>query len=534
MNHGFTAPPELQRLIDAGEAAEREGQRQRARSLYEQALYALREPGQAPLAGSLLRWIARSHMEEGSADLAVEIAALALQVSELADDRAGVAHANNVLGYCAFERGELAEAEALYSLARTQARAAGDALLLAMAEQNAGTVANIRGDYRLAMRRYRASLAGYRALGRSAYVAYTLNNVGMLCTDLRRWRAAERAFTEAMEVCTELNDAVTLARIAGNRIEPWIAQRRWRQARDACHEALRMAEAAGETSTMGEVQKHLGVIARETGDPAAAAVHLATAQRIAEERGDVVLQAETAREQARLHWEGHHHRETLQALNRAHRLFSRLQARRDLADVDEQIHGVESLFLNIVAQWGDSIESADHYTRGHCERVADYACALASAVGMEPDALLWFRMGAFLHDVGKIVVPSEILNKPGALTPEERRLIERHPDAGVELIGDVDFPWDIRPMVRHHHEAWDGSGYPVGLAGEQIPLPARILCVADVYDALASDRPYRPAFRREKALDIMASEAGRRLDPQLFSLFRELNIADQGAAFATV
>ncbi|HEU4561678.1 MAG TPA: HD domain-containing phosphohydrolase [Longimicrobium sp.] len=521
-------------MIDAGETAEREGQRQRARDLYEQALYGLREPAQASLAGALLRWIARSYKEDGNVDAAADIALAALQVSELAGDGAGVAHANNVLGNCEFEQGELSNAEALYALARTQAKGAGDSLLVAMAEQNAGIVANVRGDYRLAMKRYRASLAGYRALGHTAYVALTLNNLGMLCTDLRRWRAAERAFGEAMEVCSELGDAATLARIAGNRIEPWIAQRRWAQARAACHEALRMAEAADETFTLGEVHKHLGVIDRETGDLAAAGRNLADAQRIAGERGDVLLQAEIARELGRLHWVRGDNRATLQALNRAHRLFSRLQARRDLADVDEQIHGVESLFLNIVEQWGDSIESADHYTRGHCERVANYACALASAAGVEPDALLWFRMGAFLHDVGKIVVPPEILNKPGALTAEERRLIERHPDAGVELIGEIDFPWDIRPMVRHHHEAWDGSGYPAGLAGEEIPLPARILCVADVYDALASDRPYRAAFRREKALDIMAADAGRKLDPALFSLFRDLDLAGQGVTLATV
>jgi HD-GYP domain-containing protein (c-di-GMP phosphodiesterase class II) len=151
---------------------------------------------------------------------------------------------------------------------------------------------------------------------------------------------------------------------------------------------------------------------------------------------------------------------------------------------------------------------------------------------VEPDVLLWFRMGALLHDVGKIVVPPDVLNKPGKLEPDERRLIERHPDAGVELIGDIDFPWDIRPMVRHHHEAWDGSGYPAGLAGEQIPLSARILCVADVYDALATDRPYRRAFGHQKALDIMAAEAGTRLDPALFFLFRELDLGGATALAA--
>jgi putative nucleotidyltransferase with HDIG domain len=182
------------------------------------------------------------------------------------------------------------------------------------------------------------------------------------------------------------------------------------------------------------------------------------------------------------------------------------------------------MFLDIVAQWGQSIESADRYTRGHCERVANYACALAREVGVEREVLLWFRMGALLHDVGKIVVPPEILNKPGRLTPDERAVIERHPDAGVELIGDIEFPWDIRPMVRHHHEAWDGSGYPAGLAGEAIPLAARILCVADVYDALASDRPYRPAFPHQRTLEIMAAEAGTRLYPALFDLFRTLEL----------
>ena len=88
----------------------------------------------------------------------------------------------------------------------------------------------------------------------------------------------------------------------------------------------------------------------------------------------------------------------------------------------------------------------------------------------------------------------------------------------------MEFPWDIRPMVRHHHEAWDGSGYPAGLSGEQIPLSARILCVADVYDALATDRPYRPAFPHDQTLGIMSRDAGRKFDPRLFALFRELDL----------
>jgi putative nucleotidyltransferase with HDIG domain len=522
------APPE--RLVVAAQAAEREGHRQRARELYEAALFALRERNQAPLAASLFRWIARTHQDDGNLELAAEIAATALEVSERAGDAGGIAHANNLLGNIEQERGELDLAERLYSLARRQAEAAGDTRLVAMVEQNVGIVANIRGDFRAALKRYRASLAAHRSMGTSPYVAYTLNNLGMLLTDLRRWRSADRAFSAAVEVCIELGDAPTRARIEGNRIEPWIARRRWPEARAACAKARRLAEAAGETSTLGEVHRHLGVIARETGEWDTAAAELARAARIAEERGDLLRGAETAREQARLHWARREHRETLQALNRAHRLFSHLQARRDLAEVAAQLADLESTFLDIVAQWGQSIESTDRYTQGHCERVANYACALAKAAGVEPEVLLWFRMGALLHDVGKIVVPPEVLNKAAALTPEERALIERHPDAGVELIGDIEFPWDIRPMVRHHHEAWDGSGYPAALAGEEIPLAARILCVADVYDALSTDRPYRRAFSHERTLEIMAAEAGSRLDPALFAVFRGLELDGYAAA----
>jgi putative nucleotidyltransferase with HDIG domain len=521
---------DIDTLIDAARAFEREGQRQRAREAYESALLRLEEPGQAPLAASLLRWIARTHFDEGTLEVAGEIAEVALMVSQAAGDLGGVAHANNLLGLVRREEGDLELAERQHALALRQAREAGDALLVAMVELNLGTVANIRGDYRGALKRYRASLAGHRALGKSLYVVHALNNLAMLCTDLRRWRAADRAFSQALAACDELGDTAGQAQITANRIELLIAQRRWPEARMACTEARRLAVSTGEVATLGEVSRHQGVIARETGAWGTATRSLARAARIAEQRGDLLLGAETAREQARLHWTLHQHRETLQALNRAHRLFSRLQARRDLADVDGQMADLEATFLNIVAHWGQSIESADRYTQGHCERVANYACALASAVGVEREVLLWFRMGALLHDVGKIVVPPEILNKPGALTPDERALIERHPDAGVELLSDIEFPWDIRPMVRHHHEAWDGSGYPAGLAGETIPLPARILCVADVYDALASDRPYRPAFPHERTLEVMSAEAGRRLDPSLFDVFRRLDLGAPAVA----
>jgi HD-GYP domain-containing protein (c-di-GMP phosphodiesterase class II) len=136
-------------------------------------------------------------------------------------------------------------------------------------------------------------------------------------------------------------------------------------------------------------------------------------------------------------------------------------------------------------------------------------------------------MGAVLHDVGKIVVPSEILNKPGPLDAEERAVMERHAAAGSDLLREIDFPWDILPMVRGHHERWDGRGYPDGLAAENIALSARITCVADVFDALTTDRPYRPAFSHDEAMSMMAANSGKMFDPELFARFERLVCANE-------
>jgi putative nucleotidyltransferase with HDIG domain len=224
-------------------------------------------------------------------------------------------------------------------------------------------------------------------------------------------------------------------------------------------------------------------------------------------------------------------RETLLALNEAHAIFARLTAARELSDVDGRLHRFEDEFVAIVRDWGSSIESADHYTQGHCERVADYACALARDAGIEESVLLWFHMGALLHDVGKITVPAEILNKAGPLSSAEAAVMREHPARGEELIAGIGFPWDIRPMIRHHHERWNGRGYPDRLAGLQIPLAARILCIADVFDALTSTRSYRAAYSATEAAVLMREESGVTFDPALLSVFlgRTLMTLGRGA-----
>jgi putative nucleotidyltransferase with HDIG domain len=164
--------------------------------------------------------------------------------------------------------------------------------------------------------------------------------------------------------------------------------------------------------------------------------------------------------------------------------------------------------------------------------VAEYTCLLAEAAGFSGRDLTWIRMGAFLHDVGKTRLSADILNKPGSLNETEWSEMRDHTIHGDNIVAELDFPYDLRPMVRSHHERWDGTGYPDRLSGDDIPLVARILCIADVYDALTTDRSYRAAYPREQALELLQEEAGKLIDPELFEVFR--NIITSGKLQHTV
>ena len=153
-----------------------------------------------------------------------------------------------------------------------------------------------------------------------------------------------------------------------------------------------------------------------------------------------------------------------------------------------------------------SIEAKDPYTEGHCERLAEYAVSLGRALAVREEGLTALRRGGYLHDLGKVAVPEAILLKTGLLTPDERAIMQRHPVVGEEICRPLHSLRAVLPIIRHHHENQDGSGYPDGLRGEDVPLTARILQVVDVYDALTTDRPYHRAFSQAAALEILDAE----------------------------
>ena len=170
-----------------------------------------------------------------------------------------------------------------------------------------------------------------------------------------------------------------------------------------------------------------------------------------------------------------------------------------------------------------TIEARDPYTLGHCDRLSRYAVALGEALGLDHEMIRALRLGGYLHDLGKIAVPDGILLKPGPLDPIEQERIRAHPGAGSDLVLGLRSMELVRPIMRHHHEKWDGSGYPDGLKGEAIPLGARIISVVDVFDALHTERPYKAALSRSDAVSLLIRETDAGYwDPKVVETFLEI------------
>lgn len=517
-------------LVALAEEQGKVGSRALARDAYEVALWRLSEapiedavrdqPGRR--AAALTRWIARSLQVDGRHEEALDCVDASEAIALANGDQIAYGHAVNVRGIIHWHRGELSEAQRLYSQCLDIALHESATLLAAMAAQNLGIVATVRGDHDQALHHFKASLQAYRSLGADREILAVQNNLGRLHCDRAQWDEAEAALESALSLATTLGETSRATMIEINIAEMWVSRRDFDKAEASCARAIARARTAGDSHADGEAQRVLGIIARERRDFEGAESSLALADRIAQEREDVLLQAHVARERAELARQLGQLSDVLLHLTRARALFGRLRAQRSMADIQRLSRRIELDFMHVVQQWGESVEEKDRYTQGHCERVAELSCALAERCGVDEPSLFWFRIGAILHDVGKVSIDQEVLNKADRLTAAEWVLIKRHTVTGVEMLSAAGLPDDVTHIVRSHHENWDGSGYPDGLRGERIPLWARIVCVADVYDALTSERSYKRALSHSEAMEVMRRDVGRQFDPAVFHLFEEM------------
>src|SRR5215472_1573218 len=205
---------------------------------------------------------------------------------------------------------------------------------------------------------------------------------------------------------------------------------------------------------------------------------------------------------------------------RSYRLYlGRLEAEKERVEVEKRhVEQIASLNMRTIEALALAIEAKDHTTHTHLQRVRTYAIEMAKQLDLGEEQIEALRAAALLHDIGKLAVPEQIINKPGKLTPEEFEKMKVHPIVGAEILERVAFPYPVAPIVRSHHERWDGSGYPEGLAGEEIPMGARILAAVDCLDALASHRQYRPALPLAEAMAKVKEKAGSWFDPKIVSI----------------
>jgi putative nucleotidyltransferase with HDIG domain len=468
---------------------------------YEAAIQAAERGSELGVLAESLRRLGVVQRYRDEPDLARKLCERSYQTASKIGDAVLAAEALNALANFDFESGDMEAAREKFYRALELGGASAE--LRGRTEQNLGVLANTQGALAEALAHYQRSLGAFESIGDERGCAIAYHNLGMVSADRELWDDADRYFRRSLDMAQAIGDIHLQGLGLLNHAEVYLARQHYDQARQNAEIALGIFDQLGSRLDKADAYKVIGRVYRETGRHALAESRLRSAVELAVSTGSILSEAEASRELALLYQGMGRNQEALRLLNAAHRLFGRIDARVDLVDVTTKVNRLEETYFAVVRDWGQSIESSDSYTFGHCERVAGYALAVARELGLDEEQQTAIRIGAYLHDLGKVRVPHEILTKPSALTPEEFRVIQMHPIWGLELLATVEFPWDIKPIIRWHHEKYDGSGYPDRLRGDEIPLNAQIICIVDVYDALTTTRSYRAALSRADALTNM-------------------------------
>ena len=510
-------------MLRAGRSHDRAGRLDQALTAYSEAIELAELDRDRAVLVEALRRKAVVHHRRNETGLARELCQRSYDEAVALGDRVLAGEAMNALGGFRMQLGDLDEAGGTFRDALRLA--VSDNSLLGRIHQNLGILANIQGQYDDAMEHYQLSLEAFKQAEDERGTAIAYHNLGMIASQRGQLDDAQASLSKSAVIAAQIEDVhleglcwLNLAAVAHKAQQFGDALKR-------AEASLAIFEQLGCQADKADAYKVIGMVFRDTGRPVLAEARLRAAAQIALQTTSVLTEAESSRELALLYQGLGRNQEALGLLNHAHRLFARLRAQVELVDVSGKQQELEHAFLLVIREWGQSIESSDHYTHGHCERVADYAVAVAAALGLDSIQQTTIRLGAYLHDVGKVKVPHEVLNKPGRLTDEEFQLMKLHTVHGVELLADIEFPWDIKPIIRWHHEKLDGTGYPDQLKGDQIPLAAQIIGISDVYDALTTTRSYRPAMPRSQALAEMQRCRGW-WRPEVFEAFMQSIGAD--------
>src|SRR6266571_5015933 len=465
---------------------------------YEAAVAAAERGGERAVLAEALRRLAVVRRHGSEAASARALCQRSYDVARQAGNDLLAAEALNTLGGLHLSAGAPEDARRAFLEALELGGSSRE--LRARVEQNLGILANIQGELHEAIARYERSLDAYRDCGDEHGCALAYHNLGMVSADRGWLNAADCYFRERRALAERVGDVSLRGLCLVTHAEVDVTRQRLENARQKAEEALPLFDQLGARSAKADAYRVIGMVYRETGRVVLAESRLRAAIELAVAAGTVLGEAEASRELALLYQAMARNQEALRLLNTASRLFQRLDARVDLIHVGGKLAELKEAYLAVVRAWGQSIESSDSYTFGHCERVARSAVAMARVLELDDHDETAILLGAYVHDVGQLRIPHELLRKPGPLTREERQVVQMHPIWGIELLASVEFPWDLKPIIRWHHERYDGTGYPDHLKGDEIPLAAQVVGMLDVYDALTSARAYQSARTADQAL----------------------------------
>lgn len=458
--------------------------------------------------------------KQGDFDRALGYLQRAIGAYRRLNNQVGLCKALRNLGVIYVELGEFEEAEQNYTEAIELAREAGQEMLYADLVNNLGTIMNMKGNWQEALTHYRTSLEIYVRHKEIRKSAYAKNNLGITLAERGERAEAYDLFKRAYAIAVNIKDASLTLIVEINLADLCLKGNQVAEAKEHCRKAEQiLTEGNLVNGHLVETKKIAGRIACAESDFPAAHACFDRAIELARQIGARFLEAEVLSEKGNLAKLEGRHLEALNDLEASYQIYASLKAQGKRKEAEKSIGSIESLYLEIFESMAQEVDLKDPYTKGHSDRVASLGLLLARELGLHAHMVKTVVAAGLLHDIGKIRIPDDVLKKDGRLTDEEFAIIKKHPELGVELLGAKEFPWEIKPLILHHHEKLNGRGYPHGLTGEAIPLGARIIGIVDVFDALTSDRVYRAAYPVEKALEIMNAESGSSFDPFILKCF---------------
>jgi len=519
----FSLDLRIELYQEKGKAFASQGKHENAINEYKKILEYCRETRHLAVRSETFNQIGQLLAKQGDYDRALGYLQRAIGAYRRLEDSIGTCKALRNLGVIYLELGEFEEAEINYHEAIDIAKISGNEILYADLINNLGAIMNMKGNWRKALEYYRESLNIYKSNDEIRKSAYTKNNLAITLSEQGLHEQAFEYFLKAYSIASDINDTSLLLIVNINLADLYLKKDNPHKARYHCSHAEKYLK---ENNTINghlvETQMISGKIYRFEGELEAAMDCFNNALENSCQIGAKFLEAEVLLERGALYRTIKEPFDALTDLETSYHIYTSLKADGKKEEAEKVIHSIEKLYLEIFDALARDVDRKDRYTKGHSDRVASLSLLLAKELGLKTNMLKSIVAAALLHDIGKIKIDDNILKKAGKLTEQEFDAIKRHPELGVELLRGKEFPWEIKEIILSHHEKINGTGYPLGLKGEDIPLGGRIICIADVFDALTSDRIYRKAYRVEKTLSIMKEDAGTAFDPVILNSFVRL------------